>query len=123
VLGLDRGGSCLGRAYRIDPARAAEVFAYLHEREMLHYVYADRRLPVRLASGERVHAHTYVADRDHERYTGKISLEETARLILQGHGQRGSNVAYLENTVLHLDELGISDGPLHMLLDLVRRRR
>jgi hypothetical protein len=28
---------------------------------------------------------------------------------------------YLENTVRHLDELGIGDGPMHRLLDMVER--
>ena len=31
-----------------------------------------------------------------------------------------ANPEYLENTVAHLDELGINDGPLHELLALLR---
>ena len=69
----------------------------------------------------RVKALAYIADRGHERYA-RLSLEETARLILQGRGNRGDNRSYLENTVQHLDELGVTDGPLHELLDRVRAR-
>jgi glutathione-specific gamma-glutamylcyclotransferase len=32
----------------------------------------------------------------------------------------GSNLDYLANTVRHLDELGIVDGPLHRLLRQVQ---
>ena len=39
VLGLDRGGSCLGIAYRIAPEKQDTVLAYLHEREMITGVY------------------------------------------------------------------------------------
>ncbi len=120
VLGLERGGSCRGRVFRVAAAKAEEVFAYLHDRELVHYSYARRCLPVRLPD-RTVKAYTYVVNRDHPRYTGKLSLEQSARLILQGHGRGGSNVVYLKNTIHHLDKLGISDGPLHRLLEVVGR--
>ncbi len=40
-------------------------------------------------------------------------------MIRRGVGISGSNRAYLENTVEHLDELGIGDKNLHRLLRLV----
>jgi len=46
-----------------------------------------------------------------------------AELICQGHGERGACWDYLSNTVRHLDELGIKDSPMHMLLMLVEMRR
>ena len=120
VLGLARAGSCRGFAYRVDPGRREATLSYLYDREMLHYVYIHKRLPMALVDGRRVLAHTYVADADHERYAGKLPVDELVRLTLQGRGERGSCVDYLENTVLHLDELGIRDGPLHDLRDRVR---
>ncbi|MFQ5849804.1 MAG: gamma-glutamylcyclotransferase [Candidatus Binatia bacterium] len=120
VLGLDRGGSCRGRVFRVAAAKADEVFAYLYDREMIHEVYTPKYLPVHL-SDRTVWAHTYVANRNHQRYTGKLSLEQSARLILDGWGKRGSNVDYLKNTVYHLDDLGISDGPVHRLLEVVQQ--
>ena len=45
-----------------------------------------------------VAAATFVVDRDHEQYTGRLSVEETADMILQGAGQRGPCLDYLENT-------------------------
>ena len=123
VLGLDRGGSCRGIAYRVAAAEAASVFAYLAEREMTTYVYEDRLLPVELAHGRRVRAHAYVADHRHPQYAGKLPLARVAELVCQGRGERGPCADYLANTVRHLDELGIGDGPLHKLLRFVERRR
>jgi len=126
VLGLDRGGSCRGIAYRIAERKAADVFAYLKEREMTSYpstVYEERLVPVELARGRRVRAHAYVADHRHPQYAGKLPLERVAELVCQGHGARGPCSDYLSNTVRHLDELGIKDGPLHELLRHVERVR
>ena len=44
-------------------------------------------------------------------------------MIVASRGAEGDNRFYLENTVAHLDDLGINDGPLHALLRLVRERR
>jgi cation transport protein ChaC len=118
VLGLDHGGSCRGRAFRVSRSKAGEVLAYLYDREMIHYSYERRLVPVCLAR-RRVQAYTYVANRNHERYAGRLSLRKSAELILRGRGRSGSNVDYLENTIHHLDELGISGGALHRLLGLV----
>ncbi|WP_119461439.1 gamma-glutamylcyclotransferase [Rhodospirillaceae bacterium SYSU D60014] len=121
VLGLDRGGACRGRALRVAAQDAEAVAIYLHEREMVTGVYEPRWLPVDV-EGRRIHAVTYVADRNHEQYTGKLDPDRIVEMILKGEGKAGSNRAYLENTVAHLDELGIADGALHDLLRLVEAR-
>ncbi|MFQ5954693.1 MAG: gamma-glutamylcyclotransferase [Kiloniellales bacterium] len=118
VLGLDCGGSCRGRAYRVAGDRAAETLEYLWDREMVSGVYLPRRVSVRLARG-RVECWTFVADRNHVQYAGALGLEEQVGLILQGCGDNGRCRDYLANTVRHLDELGIEDGPLHRLMALV----
>jgi cation transport protein ChaC len=119
VLGLDRGGACRGRAYRIAADKALPVARYLHEREMVSGVYDPRWLRVVSAEGP-VTAATYVADRTHPQYAGKLPTARIVELIRQGCGIAGSNVDYLVNTVRHLDELGIADGPLHRLLRQVQ---
>ena len=47
-----------------------------------------------------------------QRYAGRLPIDETARLILQGIGGRGHCREYLANTVRHLEQLGLVDGPL-----------
>ncbi len=140
VLGLDRGGACKGMAFRIAAAEGAGVLDYLDAREKVTDVYVRRAVPITVggaaisaggrplsaggrplsAGGRKVTAHTYVADREHHQYAGKQTLEDAAALIAQGMGVGGSNRDYLESTVNHLDELGITDGPLHQLHALVR---
>lgn len=121
VLGLDRGGSCRGRAFRVAAERAEAVIALLHDREMITGVYRPGPLPVTLDDGRRVAAHGFVVRRDHPQYRGRLRPDEAARLVRQGSGSRGSSRDYLASTVAHLDELGIRDGSLHRLLDLVDR--
>jgi cation transport protein ChaC len=119
VLGLDRGGSCRGRAYRVAARDAEAVIAYLDEREQVTAVYLRRRVTIEIGH-RRVAAMAYVADRAHAQYAGKLPLHRVAEIILGGHGVSGANPDYLANTVAHLDELGINDGPLHELLEMVR---
>ena len=121
VLGLDRGGACRGRAFLVAAAEGPGVAAYLHEREMVTGVYVPRWLWVEIP-GRRVRAAAYLVDRRHRQYAGKLSPGRTAELILQGRGAAGTNREYLENTVRHLDELGIADGALHELLRLVEAK-
>ncbi|MEN8195420.1 MAG: gamma-glutamylcyclotransferase [Pseudomonadota bacterium] len=118
VLGLDRGGSCRGTAYRIARSQALEVLDYLWDREMVNGVYTPRILHPRTPAG-RPPCHAYTVDRAHYQYAGGLPDHEMVRLIRQGVGMGGHNRDYLANTVRHLDELGISDKPMHRLLSLV----
>jgi cation transport protein ChaC len=121
VLGLDRGGSCHGIAYRIAPRHAQRAMIYLWQREMDGYEYDCRDLTIAIATGTVV-ARTFVVRRDKAQYAGKLPLKRTVEIIRQGHGKNGSNRTYLENTVRHLDELGIPDQRLHALLVAVEQQ-
>ncbi len=118
VLGLDRGGSCRGMAYRVAQPRALDALDYLWDREMLNGVYTPRILNP-ATDGGRVPCHAFTVDRRHYQYAGGLDEVEMVRLIRQGIGLGGHNRDYLANTVRHLDELGIGDGPLHRLMALV----
>ncbi len=121
VLGLDRGGACRGITYRIAAANHDRVMQYLWEREMLNNAYTCCAVTIDIAPGP-VRGRAFVINRRHKQYAGKLSLERTVELILQGHGQRGASRAYLENTVKHLDQLGIPDKRLHELLRAIKER-
>lgn len=119
VLGLDRGGQCQGRLYRVAPEDAEKAADYLHRREMVTGVYIPRLLKVRLADRSDVTALSFVADRQHSQYAGKLSPEEVAGRIRDAVGIAGSNTDYLRYTVQHLDEMGIGDCALHRILRLL----
>ena len=114
VLGLDRGGSCRGRVYRVAPEREREVLAYLDERELVTAVYRRKRLNVRTSAGH-VPAWCYLVRRDHEQYAGRLDEPDLLRFIRQGEGRSGRCEAYVLSTVDHLEEMGVVDGPLHVL--------
>jgi glutathione-specific gamma-glutamylcyclotransferase len=118
ALGLDRGGSCSGFAFRLDRENLAAAKALLWEREMRNGVYRPKVLPVRLAGGGRVPALIFVARPDHPQYAGELSSQEAAALVVQGTGVYGTALDYLRYVVRHLDEFGIVDCPLHRVLRL-----
>ena len=122
VFGLDQGGSCRGLAYRVRAPRARQVLDYLAEREIAYDVYIPRLCPVRLQD-RGVRAVTLIANRANHQYAGKPSPERVAEVIVTSRGKRGQNLTYLENTVRHLDELGIHDKTLSRILRLAHARR
>ncbi|MBX3665799.1 MAG: gamma-glutamylcyclotransferase [Burkholderiales bacterium] len=121
VLGLDRGGACRGRAYRVAAADIPEALEALWLREMRRRVYVPRLLPVDMG-GERRMALAFLANRRHDGYAGRLGLEAAAAIIAARRGERGPNVDYLVNTLRHLDALGVHDRHLHDLLAAVRAR-
>ncbi|HEV8388727.1 MAG TPA: gamma-glutamylcyclotransferase [Dongiaceae bacterium] len=121
VLGLDRGGQCVGRLYRIGPSDAASVAEYLHQRELITGCYVPKDVTLRLQDGGKARGLTYVADRAHYQYAGKLDGEKIAGVIRRATGVMGSNRDYLRNTVQHLEEMGIADTSLHRILKLVER--
>jgi len=119
VLGLDRGGACKGVAFRVPAADVAAALEYLWHREMTNRTYHLKAVSLLVPAGV-VSARAFVVDRTHKNYTGRLTLDETARLIIQGIGARGPCRQYLENTVAELCKLGQLDGPIHRLEEKVR---
>ncbi|MER8974655.1 MULTISPECIES: gamma-glutamylcyclotransferase [unclassified Mesorhizobium] len=123
VLGLDRGGSCIGLAFRVPGELRNEVITYLRERELVTNVYLERVLSVRLDKaetdgGKTVDAVAYVVDRSHEQYAGALDAAEAAAVVGGAVGQSGRNEDYVLSTLEHLEALGISD---HWLEEVTRR--
>lgn len=120
VFGLDVGGSCVGRAFRVDRSRRIEVYQYLMEREMVRGVYTPRWLPVDTPAG-RVTALCFVADRRHEQYAPSLPEQSVLDLVERARGRGGSNVDYVVNTCRHLEDLGICPRDLTRLRDRLSR--
>jgi glutathione-specific gamma-glutamylcyclotransferase len=115
VLGLDEGGACDGIAYRVLPAKRDETLAYLREREQITMVYREIEHSIRFEDGGVAAAVTYVADRTHQQYAGRLLLAEQRRLVLQGVGKSGANIDYVRATQAHLRDCGIRDAWLEEL--------
>jgi cation transport protein ChaC len=122
VLGLDRGGACRGIAFRVAAADRAATVRYLREREQVTAVYREVLRDVALIghAGARVAALTYVVDRGHAQYAGKLSPEERLHLIRQGHGRSGPNRDYVLATVAALEAQGCRDAELHLLAERLK---
>ena len=109
VLGLDRGGSCKGVAFRVSASNWPDTLGYLRERELVTNVYLERSVRLTLADGRQVASLTYVIDRAHPQYAGAVTVEEAARVVRDAAGRWGPNPVYVANTVSHMRELGIRD--------------
>jgi cation transport protein ChaC len=120
VLGLDRGGSCKGIAFRVREERAEETIAYLRSREQVTMVYREILLKATLADGRLVTALSYAVDRAHPQYAGTLDLPAIERFVGQGVGVSGPNPDYVLNTHQHLTELGIADPTLAALTRRLR---
>lgn len=125
VMGLDRGGSCRGIAYRVPAAAVADTLAYLHERETAHYpVYRRAELPVVLDGPppRTVRSVTYVVDRSGADYAGHLGAGEQAAIVARAHGISGANRDYLVSAVRHIHELGLRDRRLEAVLHALGER-
>jgi glutathione-specific gamma-glutamylcyclotransferase len=121
VLGLDRGGTCEGLAFRVPAADVAAVLRYLREREQIISVYREALVPVTLTTPGRpeVMALAFLVERAHPSYAGTLALAEQAHLIRGAKGRSGGNIDYLASTLAHLTELGIRERSLERLMSLV----
>jgi glutathione-specific gamma-glutamylcyclotransferase len=121
VLGLDRGGTSEGIAYRISGANYATIVHYLREREQVSGVYREVNVAVALLGGtaREVMALTYVVERAHPSYAGRLTLARQARLIRGASGLSGINLDYLISTLRHLAELGIRERDLERLIAMI----
>lgn len=115
VLGLDRGGACVGVAFRVTPEDRAAALAYLDARELGDsHVYARKRLTAATPGGA-VPVWAYVVRRDHPEYAGGLDPETVFRLIRDGRGRNGACRDYLLSTLAHVRTLGIVDRSLEAL--------
>lgn len=119
VLGLDRGGSCQGVAFRVAPDAAAHELDIIFRREMVSDAYQARIVRVHTDGGP-VRAATFVINRRSERYCPELDLEGTAQKIARAEGWLGPCADYLLNTVDHLAELKMVDHGLFRLAERVR---
>lgn len=113
MLALDRGGTCVGIAYRLRPDDMHGQIVKLLEREL------DARPPTNVARWITVStAHgplkalAFVALRTGAAYAGKRPLPDVASVLSRAAGHWGSSARYAFNTISKLEEHGIRDRNL-----------
>jgi len=122
LLGIDRGGSCRGVAFRIAEAKAPEELEILWRREMVTGAYDPQWVKVRSDQG-MIHAIAFLINRRHPRYAGLLPEDQVVETVARASGVIGPCADYLFNTVEHLEKLGIHDRALRQLRNLVSERR
>jgi cation transport protein ChaC len=120
MLALERGGSCAGLALRVAADAVRSELGVLWNREMITGAYEPRWVRL-VADGEPIEAVTFVVNRAHPRYAGKLEVREIARRMATASGPLGASREYLESTVAELDRLGLRDGTMHALLRELKR--
>ncbi len=114
MLALDRGGSCRGVAFRIPARHARPELLLIWRREMFGTAYLARWVKIRTAE-TTVRAITFVVNRDHTRYAGKLTDQGAAAHIATASGSLGTCAAYFSNTLSHLKSLGIDDAGMRRI--------
>jgi cation transport protein ChaC len=116
VLALDRGGSCVGIAFRLAAEGAMPHLEALWRREMAMGSYRPAWLPCNLADGRRVDALAFVMRRDVPSYTGKLTDDIVQAVFGCASGRYGTTIDYVSRTVTALRESGMPDRALEALL-------
>lgn len=120
VLGLDKGGSCQGVAFRVERKNWDAAVEYLNERELIGYAYRPVVVELELQkSAPPVRAYTFVADPAHPNYAGDLGIDGSAEIIMYANGVGGLNRDYLINTIKQLETHGYKDPSLRQLLQRV----
>jgi cation transport protein ChaC len=121
VLGLDRGGSCPGVAYRLPAPLAIDELHLLWRREMVTGAYDPKWIKLD-ADGKPLVALAFVIRRDHPQYAGQLPIDEQSRVIATACGAFGSSADYLERTRIALVSHGVVDPYLESLAKGVAQR-
>jgi cation transport protein ChaC len=124
VLGLERGGSCRGVAFRIARAEAAAELELVWRREMATDAYVPHW--VKLHGPDLPYGTAGIAftiNRTAPSYVRPVSDSDTARVIAIASGALGSNRDYLFDTIQGLERFEIHDRHLNRIARLLKERR
>lgn len=122
VLGLDKGGSCRGIAFRIAAVDVLSELLLVWRREMVVASYIPTW--VKVSDGKQgLQAIAFVVNRHHQSYAGNVSFETTVDSIATASGELGSCADYLMQTVDGLMTVGIKDKQLLRLRKQVIARQ
>ena len=119
VFALVHGGSCRGRAYRIEASRVEAELPRLWNREMPNGIYDPKWLPCRTPLGA-VQGLAFTLSRNSPSHTGELADEQIVDILRVAEGRYGSTLAYLVETARCLRDCGIRDRDVERLVALAR---
>jgi cation transport protein ChaC len=120
MLALDHGGSCKGVVFRIAREKAPAEIDRLFRREVPYRRLACAWRFVEVdTGGMRRRALTFYAGMRRDRFYASLPIHAQAHMLARAAGHGGSGAAYLHQTVVKLEELGIHDSYLWELQHLV----
>ena len=120
VFALIPGGSCHGRAYRIEQARVEPELRRLWGREMPSGVYDPKWLACRTPQGV-VRGLAFTLSKRSPSHTGALPDRELVEILRTANGRYGSTLAYLVETARSLRTCGIRDRDVERMVALARR--
>ncbi len=120
MLALDRGGTCVGIAYRLPTGDKHAQIVRLLDREIDANPPTNVPRWIEVATTEgRLKALAFIASRRGAAYAGKKPLSEVANVLSQAAGHWGSAAQYAFNTISKLEEHGIRDRNLWQIQKLM----
>ena len=121
VLSLDRGGSCKGVAFQLNPQNAIAELDLLWRREMMTMAYQPRLLCLHTDSGLK-RGLAFVANHARPAYAPPMPFEATAEVVANAAGFNGPCSDYLYDTLRGMQACGIRDHQLEKLAAAVQQR-
>ncbi len=123
MMAIDRGGSCKGLIFTLEPGDRAAQLDRLFRREMPYLPTNNLPRWVRpLTAAGPVPALAFVMNRASALYTGRQPPEAVADVLARACGHGGTGAEYLLHTTSHLEARGIRDSLLWKLQHLVAER-
>ena len=121
VLSLDRGGSCKGVAFQLNPQNAIDELDLLWRREMMTMAYQPRLLSLHTDIGLK-RGLAFVANPTRPAYAQPMPFEATVEVVAHAAGFNGLCREYLYDTVNGMQASGIHDHQLEKLAAAVQQR-
>ncbi|MGB6009053.1 gamma-glutamylcyclotransferase [Castellaniella sp.] len=115
VFGLDRGGACTGRVFRIAAGQVPDILPALWQREMASAAYIPRWLRCHTALGP-VSGLVFTMNRQDDGYAHGLSIHQIVAAVRRGHGRYGACTDYVLQTAQALNDAGIPDRRLQAIV-------
>ena len=115
MLGLDKGGSCIGSAYKLNRDDAIKNIDILFKREMVTGAYKPKLLKTKLDNNKIVLSLAFTVDKKHKNYFSDKDTSVKASMISKANGFLGSCKEYFDYTLKSLEELNITDKEMRAI--------